>query len=91
MKIRKGLKLRKIGSCQMVVKPGSKADLTDVYTLNGTAAWLWQKASGTDFTPEMMAGWLCDEYDVDRDTAEHDTAAMLEDWKKAGLLQDSAE
>ena len=38
-----------------------------------------------------MAGWLCDEYDVDRDTAEHDTAAMLEDWKKAGLLQDSAE
>ena len=38
MKIRKGLKLRKIGSCHMVVKPGSKADLTDVYTLNGTAA-----------------------------------------------------
>ena len=85
MKIRKGLKLRKIGSCHMVVKPGSKADLTDVYTLNGTAAWLWQKAFGTDFTPEMMAGWLCEEYDVEPDTALEDVRSMLSEWLDKGL------
>ena len=86
MKLNPKLKLRKIGHHYMVVKGDTGvADMTEVYSMNETAAMLWRRAEGRDFTPEMMADWLCEEYEVDRDTAIDDVRTMLSEWQKNGL------
>lgn len=81
------LVLRKIGKHQMIVLPSRDgADMTEVLTLNDTAAWLWQKAAGVEFTAGTLAGWLCSEYDVALETAQEDVEAMLDVWRSHGLV-----
>ena len=88
MKLDTGLKLRKIGSHNMIVKAGPEgSDMTEVYSLNDTAAMLWLKAAGIAFTSEMMAGWLCEEYEVSPQTASEDIEEMLVEWRKYGLVK----
>lgn len=71
----------------MIVLPSRDgADMTEVLTLNDTAAWLWQKAAGVEFTAETLAGWLCSEYDVALETALEDVEAMLDVWRRHGLV-----
>lgn len=86
MKLNPKLKLRKIGPHYMVVKGDTGVtDMTEVYAMNETAAMLWRRAEGRDFTPEMMTDWLCEEYEVDRETALEDVRSMLSEWQKNGL------
>lgn len=88
MKLKQGLKLRKIGTHHMVVKAGTgNVDLTDVYTLNDSAAMLWQRAQGLDVTADMLASWLMEEYDVDRQTALSDAGSLMEQWQSQGLAE----
>lgn len=63
-----------------------EVNMTNVFTLNGTAAWLWQKIGTEDFIPEDLCSWLCEEYDVDPDTARKDVASLLDSWKEYGLI-----
>ena len=66
VKPKAGLQLRKIGSQYMIVKVcDGNVNMSDVFTLNETAARLWEKMAGEDCTPEELAGWLCEEYEVD--------------------------
>lgn len=86
MKLNPNLRLRKIGTHHMVVKGDTGVtDMTEVYSMNETAAMLWRRAEGIDFTTEMMAGWLCEEYDVEPVTALEDVRSMLSEWLDKGL------
>lgn len=88
MKLKTGLKLRKIGSHHMVVKANAgNVDMTDVYTLNDSAAMLWQRAQGLDVTADMLASWLMEEYDVDRQTALTDAESLMTQWQSQGLAE----
>ena len=79
--------LRQIGSHYMIVMTSEGNDnMTEVLSLNASAAWLWTKASGLDFSPEMLAGWLCDEYDIDMATAISDVNDLLDVWRRHGLI-----
>ncbi|EIY26936.1 PqqD family protein [Phocaeicola dorei] len=83
-----GLRLRKIGSRYMIVEAcNGNVNMTDVFSLNETAARLWQRINEGKLTPEELAGWLCDEYDTDRDTALTDVQRQLEEWKAFGLIR----
>ena len=47
MKLNKDLVLREVGGEYMIVNPFSDTvDMTQVYSLNETAAWLWQQMEG---------------------------------------------
>lgn len=88
MKLKTGLRLRKIGSHHMVVRASAdNVDMTDVYTLNDSAAMLWQRAQGLDVTAEMLASWLMEEYDVDRKTALTDAESLMAQWQSQGLAE----
>ena len=88
MKLKQGLKLRIIGSCHMVVKTSDgNVDMTDVYTMNDSAAMLWQRAQGLDVTSGMLVTWLMEEYDVDPQTALADAEALMEQWRSMGLAE----
>lgn len=87
MRLNKDLKLRKVGPYSIIVRvSGPDTDLTDVLSLNETSSWLWQKAQGKDFTPDQLAGWLCEEYEVDKETALADVKETLDIWIRFGLV-----
>ena len=89
MKLRTDLTLRQIGRSYMVVELSKgEANLTNVYTLNETAAWLWKEFAVTDFTEEQLVERLCEEYEVSREKASEDVALLVADWKKMGLVNE---
>ncbi len=85
--IKNGLKLRKLGSKYMVVDTCAKnVNLSNVFTLNETAAQLWMQLERRDASPEELADKLCEEYDVDKDTALNDVERQLSEWREFGLI-----
>ncbi len=89
MKLKKGLKLRSVGSRYMIVDgQGDVEDMACVYSLNGVAAFLWQKAAEGEFTVDSLADMLCLEYEVEREAAVEDVCAMLAQWREYGLTDE---
>lgn len=87
MRVRNDLKLRKIGNKYVLVEiRDSHANLTDVFTLNATAACLWQRMCEGDFTDQELAEWVCERFEVNIDTALGDINRQLNEWKKYNLL-----
>ena len=87
MKLKENLMLRKMGSNYMIVDADTEqVNMVDVYTLNETAATLWQAFEGREFTDGEMVDYLCEEYDVAREQAARDVAVMLEEWRDFGLM-----
>lgn len=82
------LKLRKIGNRYMIVEAsGNCVNLTNVYSLNGTAARLWETiCRGEGCTPEELAEELCKTYEVEYERALYDVENQLAEWEKMGLL-----
>lgn len=87
MKIKSNLKLRRIGNRHMIVEVSdSCVNLTNVYSLNGTAARLWRwSATGRPYSGELAEG-LCKTYDVEYGRALRDVERQIEEWEKMGLL-----
>lgn len=87
MKPKSNLRLRKIGRQYMIVNTRQEnVDLSDVFTLNETAAGLWQQMIQGATVPEKLADWLCEIYEVDRETALQDVKKQLAQWKAYGLI-----
>lgn len=73
----------------MIVNPFSDTvDMTQVYSLNETAAWLWQQMEGKEFTLDQLVAVLREEYEVDEATAQADLAELCQQWIAAGLAQE---
>jgi hypothetical protein len=88
MKLRSDLVLRTIGSDHLIVDPSQDmVDLSTVYTLNGTAAWLWEQLKDEEFDLARMVELLCEQYDVSPEQAQSDAAILLQDCEKQGLLE----
>ena len=90
MKLNDKLVLRQVAGEYMIVNPFSDTvDMTQVYSLNETAAWLWQQLEGKEFTVADMVQTLCQEYEVDEDTATADLTELSQQWLQAGLATES--
>lgn len=89
MRIKKGFVLRDVCGEQVIMGEGLGAlDFGRLLCLNGTAAFLWNYASNVgDFTVEMLAKALCDEYDVSQEQAETDVAAIVSEWQKVNVVE----
>ena len=87
MRIKEGLVLRRIGSEYIIIVPDKDSvDLTEVYTLNETSAWIWEQLKDVDFTIEKIAELVQERYDVDQETAMNDIHTMLEVFRAGGLI-----
>lgn len=60
-------------------------NLDFVYTLSPVAARIWQLMDGVRTADEIVET-ICEEYDVDRDTALNDLAALVADLAEVSLL-----
>lgn len=89
MRLKPDLQLRKIGKHYMVVETDAgNVNMTQVFTMNETAAGLWRRMESEAFTPEGLTGWLCGEYDVTPEQARHDVSALLQRLEEYNLLTD---
>lgn len=87
MKLNPSLQLRRLGSKWVIVRAvDGDVNLTDVISLNETAAGLWERFSGVEFTEEEMVDWLCGEYEVDSQVAREDIHKLLKRWEEYGML-----
>jgi len=90
MKQKEGFVLRDVCGEKVIVGEGLGAiDFGSLLSLNETAAWLWQKAAEQgDFTIETLTDALCEEYEIDKDSAQKDIAAIIGKWMELGVIED---
>ena len=89
MRVKDGFVLRQVCGENVIVGEGLSAiDFGKLLSLNETAAWLWQKAKELgDFTVEQLADALCEEYEVDAETARRDVVQITAAWKESGVIE----
>lgn len=88
MKRRTKLTLRRMGRRYMMVNAASAVqDTADVYTLNETAARLWEQLGDDEISLPSLASWLADEYGIAYDDALGDVTTQVKDWQEFGLIE----
>lgn len=89
MRLRNDLILRKIGGHYVVVDPGQEmVDMTTVFTLNETSAFLWKELHGKDVTVDVIINLLCYNYEVSSEVAHKDAETIFVAFRDNGLLMD---
>lgn len=87
MRTKEGLTLRKVGNQFLIADSnGRGVNHTKVYSMNKTAAYLWEKVLDKDFEVQQLVELLCEKYDIDEVTASQDATLLVEEWKKIGLI-----
>ena len=88
MKIKKGFILREMCGENIVTAEGLEhINFNKLISLNSTAAFLWNKVVGKDFTAEEMAQFLVEEYKIDMELALKDSKALSQAWIEAGVIE----
>ena len=86
MKIKNGFVKKDVAGMHIVVSADSSSDFDGIITLNDTGAFMFDLlVSG--ISEKELADRLVDEYDVEREIAEADTAAFIKKLDDAGLLE----
>jgi len=87
MKLREDLQLRKLGDDFVIIDPGQEmVDMSKVFTLNESAAFLWEELLNKEFTEETVVQILLDNYEVDESTANKDAKKLIHEFVKGGLI-----
>lgn len=88
MRLRSDLILREMGAEFVIVDPSQEVvDMSRVFTLNETAALIWKKLEGVEFTIDHVVHIVTNDYDVHPEQALEDAKQLLEQFEKDGLLE----
>ncbi|MFE7085349.1 PqqD family protein [Sphingobacterium spiritivorum] len=89
MRLRTDIRLRKIGEEYIIVDPGQDmVDMSKAYTLNETAAFIWNELQNTEFSVSTIAQLLRDNYDLSPEIADKDAKELVKQLQSEGLLKD---
>lgn len=89
MKTIEGFILRKLGREYVIVGEGlAQVNFNKMIALNDSAAYLWQSVEGKDFTVAELVDLLLEKYEVEREVAESDAAALAKAWVEAGIVSE---
>ncbi len=88
MKIKDGFELKDICGENIIISHGKEnINFTKIITLNESAALIWNKVIGKDFSIEDMVRTIIDEYEIDEATAKKDCENIASEWKKVGFIE----
>ena len=89
MKIKKGFVLREVCGQNVIVGEGLDAiNFGRMLSLNKTAAWIWKEAARQgEFTAQSLAVAMCEEYEVDPETALTDIEKTLNQWLELNVVE----
>jgi hypothetical protein len=76
------------GELFMVPIRGHLADLQELFVVNDTGRWLWDRLDGSSSVQELVLGMTA-EFDVDQSEAERDVRAFLSELLEVGLVVES--
>ena len=80
--------MRPLGDSFIVTGEGiEQINFNKMISMNATAAFLWEPLEGKDFTVQDVKQLLLDEYGIDEEIAARDSAAIVDKWKEAGLVE----
>lgn len=89
MRIKPGFILRTMGEDHIVIGEGlAQVNFNSILSLNESAAFLWEKLVGKEFTVEEMVELLREEYDVTEELARKDATDLAATWKEQGVVED---
>ena len=86
MKIKNGFVKKDVAGMHIVVSADSSSDFDGIITLNDTGAFMFDLLI-SGISEKELADRLVDEYEVEREIAEADTAAFIKKLDDAGLLE----
>ncbi|MBO4435200.1 MAG: PqqD family protein [Bacteroidales bacterium] len=88
MKLKEGFVLRTICGENVISGEGTRnINFSKLISLNETAAFLYRKVQGSEFTPETLADLLTEEYEVSREVALKDAEKLVRQWVDAGIAE----
>ncbi len=87
MRIDQNYKLRKIAGENLVVKVKNiDSDMTNVISLNGSSAWLWEQLIDREFSAEDAVELLVGRYEVTQERASEDVARWIDALKNINVI-----
>lgn len=87
MKIKDGFVLREMCGENIVAAEGMEhINFNKLISLNSTAAFLFRKLNGAEFSVHDMAELLVEEYGIDMQLALTDSENLCNSWKEAGMI-----
>lgn len=88
MKLKEGFVLREMCGENIVAAEGlQNINFNKLISLNETAAFLWKKVEGIEFTAETLAQFLVEEYGIDMELAMKDSSTLCGVWAEAGIAE----
>ena len=66
------------------------ADDSSLYVLNGVATAVWHAADGRTSIGEIVDRFICEQYEIDRETAVRDVCELVEELARHGVMTTSA-
>ena len=88
MKTKKGFRLRDICGEHIIAAEGiENIDFSRIISMNESAAFLWKKIEGKEFSKEDLITYLTEEYDVSEETATQDVQQLTNKWLEAGIIE----
>lgn len=80
--------MRNLAGEHIVVGEGLRQiNFNKMIVLNETAAFLWEKLEGKNFSLDDMVALLLDTYDVSEDIARRDAQALADKLAENGILE----
>lgn len=87
MRIKKGFTLRTVMGQNIILAEGNNADsYGKMITLNTSAAMLWEKLKGKNFSVDDAAHLLVEHYGIDPQQAHDDACHIIDLMTSKGLL-----
>lgn len=89
MKKKEGFEMRSVCGEKFLMATGvENIDFDRLVVLNETAAFLWEAMGDAEFTIDELVEKLTAEYEVSAEEARSGIGQLLDDMKKAGVVED---
>lgn len=89
MKTKEGFVLRPLGrEFILTAEDVKQVNFNKMISLNESAAYLWKEIEGKDFTAQDLADLLVARYEIDMQTALHDSEVIAAKWVEAGIASE---
>ena len=88
MRVNKDFILREIAGEHLIIPTGKTVlDFNGLIVVNGSGQFIWDNIQEEISFDELIEK-LLDEYEIDRETAEEDAKAFLDELVKAGIIEE---
>lgn len=89
MKVKNGFNLREVCGENIIVAEGDEnIDFSNIISMNESSAYLWQEVQKLDnFTIDTLTQLLCEQYEIDEETAKKDVTTLATQWAVAGIIE----